>query len=433
MNLKFEFINHSCFIISNNKISLAVDPWLTGSVFNKSWELLVNTPKNSLENVKNSDYIWFSHEHPDHFNPPDIKQFPVDKNYLFQKTKDKRVVNFLSKLSKNVIELDSNKILKLDNDFFIQVLPFQDLDSYCIIKINDITILNLNDCDIKKTSELKFIKEKTDKIDILFAQFSYAIGKSNKKEKETREQISRKILDNLSQTISFLKPKKVVPFASFCFFSREDNFYLNDSINKVDQTINFLKKKHPDVEFLCFYPGDVWDLKSKWINDMSIKKYIHHYKNIEPSTKTDAIIELPELKQASMMFISKTKESNNLFKLYDFINKKYHKIYFKLTDCKIYLKFDFDKGLHKVSKIDEDKPNCELTSESLKQLFVSGYGYDALSIGGRYEANKLGEKCLNKIFKFQTKNYQNQFYNLSDVLKKLIYKINKDSRAFPIR
>ena len=34
---KFEFVNHSCAIISHNGISLAMDPWIEGSVFNNSW------------------------------------------------------------------------------------------------------------------------------------------------------------------------------------------------------------------------------------------------------------------------------------------------------------------------------------------------------------------------------------------------------------
>ena len=58
--------------------------------------------------VKNSDYIWFSHEHPDHFNPPDVKLFGKNKKFLFQKTKDKRVVNFLKKFSSDVKELNIN-------------------------------------------------------------------------------------------------------------------------------------------------------------------------------------------------------------------------------------------------------------------------------------------------------------------------------------
>ena len=67
---KLEFVNHSCVIISNENISLAMDPWVEGSVFNNSWNLLVKTPKYLSENLKKANYIWFSHEHPDHFNPP---------------------------------------------------------------------------------------------------------------------------------------------------------------------------------------------------------------------------------------------------------------------------------------------------------------------------------------------------------------------------
>ena len=433
MTLKFEFINHSCFTVTYKDKSLTVDPWLEGSVFNKSWNLLVETPTKSLQTVKKSDYVWFSHEHPDHFNPPNIKMLPLEKNYLFQKTRDKRVINYLRKFSKKVFELNSDEVFNISDNFSIQVMPFQDLDSFCIIKVDGLTILNLNDCDIKNKKELDIIKKKAGKIDILFAQFSYAIGKSNKNEKTEREGISKDILVNLSNTISYLNPAKVVPFASFCFFSRKDNFYLNDSINKVDETINFLKQNHPKINFLCFYPGDTWDLRSKWNNENSVKKYIPHYKKILPSEYDDKIIEFDSLKLSADKFIYKTKINNNLFPIYNFINKKDYNIFFKLSDTKEILKFDFNNGLKKISEIQDNAPLCELTSESLNQLFLSGYGYDALTIGGRYESNKNGEKCLNKIFKFQTKNYQNQFYNFGELIPKFISKLTKHSRALPKR
>ena len=49
---KLEFVNHSCVIISNKNISLAMDPWVEGSVFNNSWNLLVKTPNYLTENLK---------------------------------------------------------------------------------------------------------------------------------------------------------------------------------------------------------------------------------------------------------------------------------------------------------------------------------------------------------------------------------------------
>ena len=139
---------------------------MEGSVFNKSWNLLVETPTKSLQTVKKSDYVWFSHEH-DHFNPPNIKMLPLEKNYLFQKTKDKRVINYLKKFSKKVFELDSDEVFNISNNFSIRVMPFQDLEPFCIIKVDGLTILNLNDCDIKNKKELDIIK-KAGKIDILF-------------------------------------------------------------------------------------------------------------------------------------------------------------------------------------------------------------------------------------------------------------------------
>ena len=54
--------------------------------------------------------------------------------------------------------------------------------------------MNLNDCDIKSENELNEIKNKVGDVDILFGQFSYAIGKSNKSEKKIRISLSKNIL-----------------------------------------------------------------------------------------------------------------------------------------------------------------------------------------------------------------------------------------------
>ena len=54
--------------------------------------------------------------------------------------------------------------------------------------------------------KLNEIKNKVGDVDILFGQFSYAIGKSNRSEKNNRMSLSKDILDNLSHVISVLKP-----------------------------------------------------------------------------------------------------------------------------------------------------------------------------------------------------------------------------------
>ena len=421
--IKFEFINHSSFIISKDNFSLASDPWIEGSVFNNSWDLLVETPIKSIENLKVADYVWFSHEHPDHFNPKNLHIFSNNNTFLFQRTKDRRVVKYLSKISKNVIEMSTHDTLNICDNFTFKVIPFQYLDSLSIIKIENKTILNLNDCDIKNISQLEYIKKITGEVDILLIQFSYAIGKSNINDTKKREDLAKNILTKLSNNIKFINPKVVIPFASFCYFSNYNNFYLNDSINKIDYTIKFLQEKSPNVNFKCFFPGDVWDLESDFDISETLNKYNLQYKKIKPKTKNIRRFNYSDLNSASKNFIKITKANNNLFYIYNILNKKFHNIYFEVTDFnKIYF-FDFENGLVEKEYIKKDFQFCKLDSETLYQLFSSGYGYDALIIGGRFEANNKGLKCLDKIFKFQAKNYQNIFYNYQNLFKKFLNKL----------
>ena len=136
--IEFNFINHSSFSIKKDDTILTVDPWIDGSVFNNSWKLLAKTPKDMLKLVKKSSHVWFSHEHPDHFNPPNLKIFSNQNKFLFQKTIDKRVIKFLKKISPHVKEINFKEKLLLAKDFSIQVIPFQYLDSMSIIKIENL-------------------------------------------------------------------------------------------------------------------------------------------------------------------------------------------------------------------------------------------------------------------------------------------------------
>ena len=427
---ELEFINHSSLILSHNDVSLAMDPWIEGSVFNNSWNLLSKTPHKSIENLKKSKYVWFSHEHPDHFCPPNLKIFSEKNNFLFQKTIDGRVVNYLKNISPNVKEISFNEKFQLADNFSIEVIPFQYLDSMLIARINNITILNLNDCDIKNNSQLKLIKKRTGPIDILLVQFSYAIGKSNKNNKKERESWSKEILKKLSKNIKILNPKIVIPFASFCFFSRYDNFYMNDSINRIDKTIEFLSYENRDVKFLSFYPGDIWDLKTNVSNYEPLKKYANDYNKIDILPLNEKKIYYDELKNSSDKFISTIKRKNNLFNIYNFFYKNQSKIFFTLTDTKENYFFDFKKGLISSNDIFKDDPWCSLSSQSLKNLFTSGYGYDALIIGGRFESNKEGLGSLDRIFKFQAKNYQNIYYNFNTLINKMFYRLFNKSSIF---
>ena len=75
----------------------------------------------------------------------------------------------------------------------------------------------------------------TKNIDLLFTQFSYANWIGNKEDKETMRKHAQNKIDQIEYQIEVFKPKYTIPFASFVWFSHEENFYMNQEINRIDQ------------------------------------------------------------------------------------------------------------------------------------------------------------------------------------------------------
>ena len=70
MNSSIELINHASVKLMLGEKTILTDPWYEGSVFHKGWQLIHRQEKNQIINsIKNINYIYISHEHPDHFSP----------------------------------------------------------------------------------------------------------------------------------------------------------------------------------------------------------------------------------------------------------------------------------------------------------------------------------------------------------------------------
>ena len=130
-----QFINHASVKISIEGINILCDPWYDGSIFNYGWNLIYDNVPNYEDLLNNLDYIWISHEHPDHFS---IKFFNdnvdlIKENnitILFQTTKDKRVINFLKKKNFKIREISNNKKINIAKDLDIAIYKddFYDLE-----------------------------------------------------------------------------------------------------------------------------------------------------------------------------------------------------------------------------------------------------------------------------------------------------------------
>ena len=67
--MKIHLVGHACIVAECADTSILMDPWLFGKIFNDSWTLLPE-PKFDPAMLDKVDYIWISHEHPDHCHFP---------------------------------------------------------------------------------------------------------------------------------------------------------------------------------------------------------------------------------------------------------------------------------------------------------------------------------------------------------------------------
>ena len=200
MNIRF--INHSCILIEKEDIKIICDPWLEGRVFDNGWDLIVPSAI-EYQDFETITHIWFSHEHPDHFFPPNIKKIAPEhrKNItvLFQKTIDRRVLNYCKKMEfKAVVELEPEVWQPIDGDLKVMCENYTEGDSWLALQSKEMTVLNTNDCEVDNSHDAKAILKKIGgKVDLLLAQFSYACWAGNKEQEAYRKSIAKKKLDIL--------------------------------------------------------------------------------------------------------------------------------------------------------------------------------------------------------------------------------------------
>jgi UDP-MurNAc hydroxylase len=386
--MKIEWVNHASFIVEHENIRLITDPWLEGAIFNDGWQLLSET-KFKYEDFQNITHIWFSHEHPDHFFPPNIKKIPAEirKNItvLFQETLDKKVVNFCTSLNfKDVVELHKDKWHNLSPSFKVLCEPFED-DSWLCIKADKVSLLNLNDCVLKFKKDIQYIKNRVGDVDLLFTQFSYANWTGNKEDEKSRIASANEKLDRIRLQVEMLSPKFVVPFASYVWFCHEENFYLNKNINTAEKAFKFIKSNTNAIP-VVLYPMDIWTLFEEHNSLHSIESYKRDYNRV--NNKATLIktreVGLVELKNNANEFVKKIKENNDRS-----IKWYLNPIRIFLTDINKSFQLSLKNGLIEES-IPYEECDLALSSESLNYCFKFSWGFNTLSVNGRFQIPPRG-------------------------------------------
>lgn len=293
--MRIQFVNHASFLLEAAGTTLLCDPWTRGKAFNDGWALLSPSAEVPYDRV---DYIWVSHEHPDHFNFPTLKSIPEEARrritILYQAHSSPRLVEAFRKLGfARVVELPLYRWIKLRDDFSVLCGSVGSMDSFIAIRSEGECVLNLNDC-ICTVGQTHYIQRLVGKISLLFTQFSFANWIGNHADQIGA--IPEKLKD-IALRVKTFRPEATVPFASFIYFCNQENSWMNDLMITPEAVAAM---GLPGVNFM--YPGDEWNSHSRTFRSKdAVTAYMRDMRNVRidptppsvPAEKVrDAIVQM---------------------------------------------------------------------------------------------------------------------------------------------
>lgn len=415
---EIEFVNHASYIVQHEDVRILVDPWLTGYAFNLGWALQLPTPEKYLRiDIQNNiTHIIFTHEHPDHFNPVWLSTIPEEKRreitVFFQKTKDRRVINFCERLGFQITELPPRKEFQISSEISLVINPVPFIDSFNILKIRDFVILNLNDCVTSKI-DLHWVRKKFN-VDLMFSQFSYANWAGDPNETGYRKAIALEKLEELKKQIEYIKPSYVVPFASFVYFSHEENAHLNDQRNSVLDAVYEIEALGSTPIVLS--PGDIWSPKDQWDNSLPISIYM----NSMDIPQTDELEKAISVSKDELISLAKKYEDriklNNRMALWMIAKYPFRVgkvIHLYISDLNETIEFNPQNGKMLFSKGKNPNARIEMASDSFALILKFDYGSSTLAVNGRMRASISSYKELLRAFAVANLNNSGRLLSLN--------------------
>lgn len=392
------WVNHASFVIESGSVHLLVDPWISGTAFNDSWELLV--PSRFEEKDFNTiTHIWFSHEHPDHFAPPVLSKIPEETRrritVLFQETRDRRVVNFCRKLGFGIQELTDGKQETLAPDFFVTCGKVPFYDSWLACRAEGATLLDLNDCVLETRAQLKKIRDRLGPVEVLLGQFSYASWFGNANQPENYREAARAMKEQLLREIEVIQPRYTIPCASFVRFCHVENRHMNDCANRVGDIVREIER-HGKTSPVVLFPGDRWTIGAESETQRAIQSY-EEAANLPFSFRKSETVSLEDILSLSRKYHQKILERNDKAAIWLARHLgMFPGVSFYVEDLKANLWFDWASGLRAIPNT--DPPDVRLSSESLAYLFRFDWGLDTLQVSARFTASKAGFRKLVRTF-----------------------------------
>lgn len=246
MKYSLKTIGHATMVLfEDDKPLVATDPWLIGSAYWRSWWLEKYPTEKEYEQVKQAEYLYFTHSHPDHFHYPTIRALGK-KRTLHPRFPRYEVTEFMNENGYPVQILEPWQWYNLTENARIASVPVPIDDSVLILDTPNATVINLND-SVPRMNFLRLMRDKmliADKPLIVLKSYSPAsIASSIYRDGKLSPIKSKQDYANVAQEMAkTLGAKFFVPFASQVFFSRTDSKWANEYKVKYEDLQGFWRE-----------------------------------------------------------------------------------------------------------------------------------------------------------------------------------------------
>ncbi len=378
--MKIQLVSHASVVITCGDTKIWTDPWLVSKAFNDSWSLWP-PPEFSPSVLEGVEYLWISHEHPDHLNFPTLASLPAhfreNVTLLFQDNNPERIFAALRKLGfRKFLVLPHRSITKLDAKTSIYCYRVATLDSCLGVMSDSQTVLDVNDARINHADYGRILND-IGPVDVVLNQFSIAVKDAVADYARQAPAAAQNVLESVSADHRGLRARVTLPFASFMYFSSIDNAHMNAFSNKPRDVFEFCRNQGQQVVVL--YPGDEYVVNQTHDSSIALSRYEKAYSELQAIA-----YDIPPVVPFSQLVDAFHDLIRNLRDRYpQFVLRRLHPLLIRIPDLDTTIKMTIGKG--SMTQVETTaQPDVEISSQPLHYCLKQPWGMGTLMISGRF-------------------------------------------------
>jgi len=377
--MRIQLIAHASVLMEAGGCGIWTDPWLAGKVFNDSWSLLPGARWDDawLERI---DYLWISHEHPDHFHLPTLRALPewfkTRVTILFQERDSGWMPDLFRALGfSNLRPLVHRESLPLTDAAGVYCYSAGRMDSCLAVTERGHTILDLNDARLAP-GDCARIRADLGKIDALLTQFSFGSYSGLVDCEQPLRRVANGILKRIRKNHLRLGAAVTIPIASLFYFSSTENRYLNAFRNRPRAVFDFFTQA--GLRTAVLYPGDSYEPGEPYDSTDALNRYDDlDVRMAKLPYDRPARVELEQIRTAFLGFAARLHESCSHPPL-----GWLKPLTIRIRDLERTLRFSIPARSCEPVSI-RTAPDMVMGSQSLHCCFSTPGGFQTLPISGR--------------------------------------------------